>query len=896
MYDNQQSLQTPDAIRYYTPSHSPATKLRLCMLFVGDRPVHFELYVGDYDAARDTPAVVPVADVRIKKAWGPPQMPGEPWAYYLNPKGLSLFAPAIGQRQFSYSKLIIDKGSGADPVKAKPVAVAQGDRLNSVVDPAPVVAVHLRNQFKAGALDTTSFSAATPKDELTPYHREPFFLPLQRIDGESINLFDLSCTLVIVDVDATRRPPASFYVRIYRRAHGRHGVGAENQGLLIEIELMLGDLKPEVAELAGPARRRYTFGIEAVLTDKRAELLGWLQSPYQLVVSGGTAFAPADAAWTHFHVPSEWDVNIAERFANDRVIMLKDNAAALADLGVKATAAALANPAIAGEPPKGRETFSPPTAEMEALTSISAAVGAELNFNTRTYFVEGPAGYYALTSWASMVYLRRDAKDGCYYAHSFYCTANRDAWMVPAATLGRNTPALNEVVNWVKDRYNRAEKYEGDRRSERRPEKECCRDAQTIVDEIRARIEDRGAMGVRLCELTMRCPGPLREILGRGPIFAAGTFVDTVEPGKIKPLKDDLDTLRKSIPATAFGVTQKDLELVETLQADGVIDFQKIGGLPLTNPGVTWKQFVFKAPLKITHAITTGISSCAGGVTFSLEDIPEHVFMWHLDASLSIPMLLEMERLWPDAKDMPRFRTLALVTPSPWELNKYRPDNIHPPDVLSECQTVFMARGSHWTHEMATVVAGCDLYGVDVSQQDQVDLVFTYDTEKRAPELSNWWSLKAGDEDAPSVLGHFDDNLFGSLRYDNQAPADEDALAAYIATTTSKAQVNADSVRHFKRENVNKSCRIPGLNAAMFKTISDAAVPLLQAPVILALEKGDTELSLHTTPRWYPGSLQAKPKAKEAPKGPETGEPVLAKTGESSDKPVGDVAVEPVVK
>ncbi len=864
VYDDRQSLQTPAAIRYYTPSRSPEAKLRLCVRFVGDRPVHFELYVGDYDALRDTPAVAPVPEGEIHKAWGPPQIPGEPWAYYLNPKGLALFAPAIGQRQFAYSRGIIDdSSSGAS--KAKPVPVAQGDHRNSVVEPAPVVAVHLTNQAKGGGLDTTSFSAATAKEDLTRYHKEPFFLPLQRVDGESINLFDLSATVVNVDVDGTRRQPASFYFRIYRRAYGRHGGGAENRGLLIEIELMLDKLKAEVADLAEPVRKRYTFGLNAVLTDKIAELLGWLESPYQLVVSGEAGFPRDNAAWTHFHVASEWDVNIAERFAAERVIMLEDSAAALPTLNVKATAAALANTAIDGEPETGSETFAPGAAQFKALEAVAKSLGGMVDKNKRSYFLGEGDAYYALTSWASMVYLRRNAKDRRYYAHSFYCTNNRDAWKVPADVLGRNTPELAEVAQFFTDRYNRAQRYEGDFRSQRNTPKECCQNAQAIVDEIRARVTDRGAMGLRLREFTYRCPQRLDAILSRKPIFESGTFFDTVEPGRITELKLDLDALRRDVVTTAFGVTEKDVALTETLQAVGVVDFQKVGGNPLTDPGITWKQYVFDEPLEMTKAITTGISSCAGGVTFSMEDIPEHVFMWHLDASLSIPLLLEMQRLWPDPKDLPRFRTIALITPSPWELNKYRPDNLYPAEIVDECQTVFMARGTHWTHELATVVAGGDYYGVDVSGPDQLDIVFTYDTDKRTPELSPWQGLTAESEDAPSVLSHFQDNLYGKYRYEDSKPADVAGIAEYIVTTT-VGKTNADNVKRYKRAHVNKSCRIPAVNATVFKTINEAAVPLIQSNTILALEKGDTELALHATPRWIPGSLQPKPVEKEKAK------------------------------
>ena len=38
---------------------------------------------------------------------------------------------------------------------------------------------------------------------------------------------------------------------------------------------------------------------------------------------------------------------------------------------------------------------------------------------------------------------------------------------------------------------------------------------------------------------------------------------------------------------------------------------------------------------------------------------------------------------------------VALVYPSPWELNKYRPDNLYPATVADKCQSVFYLRGRH---------------------------------------------------------------------------------------------------------------------------------------------------------------------------------------------------------
>ena len=882
VYDETGSLQSPDAIRYYAPSQAKPAKLRLCMCFIGYRPVHFDLFVPDYLEARDKPAAAIVGEAGpINKAKGARQVEGEPWAYHLNPAGLELFAPDVGHRQFYYSGLCVEeKPIVVQSSGKKMAAVALGKgRVNTLDGPAaPVVAVVLRNLSKSEGNEnneTTSFSATAKPDPLVAHH-EHYFLPLQRVENQSINLFDLSNSEITIEVDNEKgiRQPVIFYLRVYQRSRGKHPElvkNVEKNGLIFESVLEPAKIKEcREVSLSGPARQSYTFPLTAAFSDKSAELLDWTHSPYQLVVSSHEGFPHSESAWTHFHAPSEWDVNVAERFAGERVIMLGDSLTPLGPLGARVNP--LANTALENEASKGRESFDIPEAKFTSLKALSQAVGlGEINTNTISYFAECDDGYYALTSWATMIYLQLNKKDDRYYAHSYYCTSNRSLLRATAEVLGRNDAALAGVTTRLNEWYNqlgriRLDFVRGDY-ANLKP-KANCQLAQAVVDELTAAYKSPPPNTFKDVVNASGCSKLLFDLqfkaINNAIYKESGSMLsrDTVNGAQISVFQTDLDNLRKKIPEGIFRATQKDVIITPTQTLNGVIDFEKVGGKTPEGVGVEWNQYVFEEPILINHAVTVGISSCAGGVTFSTEEVPEHLFMWHLDASLSIPILPEMQRLWPDPKDIPEFRTLALITPSPWELNKYRPDNLYPPEVLGKCGTVYMGRGAHWYHESATIVAGCDLYGVDVSKAGQADLVFTYDTEKRAPELNPWRELKATDADAPGTLTHFTQNLYGTVRHDGKVPKNVTEMAEYSNVTNNTVREAVEVVKRFKRENVNKSCRVPGINHQVFKVFYEGAKPLIETDAVFAFEKGDPELAHRETPRWTPGSIELPAKKK----------------------------------
>ena len=874
VYDDQGRLEVEE-IRWYTPSHAKATKLPLCVRLVGAAPVHYDLFVLHYDAQRDggnLPVVAP------RKGGEVAQSAKEPWAYHLNPRGLRLFCPAIGHRQLTYSRAVVDAIGKKVKVVERPVSLALGDHSNGIEGPpAPVVAVHVKNREAKGKreLGTRSFSAATDADELRAAVIEPLILPLVRVEGACINLLDLTSTDLIVDVERGKAPqPTHLHLRVYRRAFGRMGARVADGGLIAAVEIELAKLKPKAEELSEPDRTRYTLDPSAALGDRVTQLMTWQASPFQIVACSDAAFDHGRSAWTHAHVQSEWDINVTERLAQVPAIMLDDSPTALAGLGVDA----------AVDPPaKLRETFALPAPQEVALGQLLAAAGlGVIDTNANNYLVEvAPGEWYASTSWASMASLRLNAEDGRYYLHALYWSgSNRRAFVATAAELAHPNQRQQGLVVALIDRVLLALnplrlrlQNEGGYAASNANAIATLR-AKSVYDSMvyfntQERAENTILDGFRDRYVAARDAGELLKLNAEARA-ALGTrgfnvdsltlppFLNTVPPavyaGAAALCERALEAMYIALRGERAALVQKGLAL-DAEEVEGVKDFDLGGGKHLLS-GNDWKRHVFRVPLKMSCAVTTGISSCAGGLTFTTEKVPEHVVLWHLDANLSIPLLTELERLWPkgkDKKEPPALRTVALITPTLWELNKYRPDNLYPPASLEACQSVFFARGSHWFAEQP-VVAGCDLFGVDARKAGQIDLVLTYDIDKRTEPFSRWRGLEAGSEDTLPALTHFRGGLFGTYRYEKAAPKTPEELCTYIGRVTTPVVVDQALIKADKRQNANKSCRIPAMSAGVFEVIAKSATPLLEIERALASEKGELELAQHEVHRWTPGS------------------------------------------
>ncbi len=864
-------------VPYYAASHAKVAKLRLCVRLVGHTPTHYDLYLPDdgYDAERDGGNRVLAAP---RKGGLVVQSADEPWAYHLDPKGLHLLTPAMGHRQFAFSRAVVDALGKKTKKKPRSIEVSLGEQLNVIEGPpAPVRAVQIINTDKKISLASTSWSDQSDLEPLVPV-REPLLLPLARVEGACTNLLDLSLTTLSVDTErGDARQPTMLFVRLLRRGHGRRA--AKGGGLLAEVVIELAKAKPEREELSSPARMRYTFALGDVL-HKLDPLLTAEASPFQLVVSSDADYAPSHSAWTHAHVPSEWDVQVAEALAQVAIIPMTDSPST-AVLGDTATVQAPANTSIGREAPNGREAFEMPADAKARLQRIVAAANlSAFDLNAHNYLVEtAPGRFYLSTSWASMASIERH-KDGNYYLHALYwCGSTRKAYLFDADDLAHPDrrgelagpynaaiDALTRIRSAVdntgglirhpndRDRFDRLKaksQYSswGFRRSR---EEDADYEMIESFERLYAIVEQR--------ILDFQTNEDIQEVLGEHDIvprrFSITPLSDRVAVsdhlGALELLNEQATQARSTLTEARDLLTQKGLEIPHD-EVDGISDFDSGSGSRLSS-NITWKVHLFKAPLRLTHVVTAGISSCAGGVTLSNEKIPDHVWLWHLDANLSIPMLADMERLWPEGKGAPQMSTVGLVYPSPWELNKYRPDNLYPATVAAESNSVFYIRGRHFYSDNVVTSAGCNVFGLDLQTNAQVDWVFTYDLDNRTELLTNWHDLAEDDEDAPEVLAHVVDDLYGTYRYDDEDPKTTEALVAYVG----RLRGEVDDVKRHKRRTTGKSCRVPSLSAATMANLAKLSTPLLACDCLFACETGEAELSTKpdVSDRWLPGSFE----------------------------------------
>lgn len=929
VYDDQGADQNAFGMRHYTPSHSPATKLRLCIQFVGSAPYHYDLYLpdGQYSAALDGPdhTAVPVveeepqpSEPRPRKPAVPRKPPPKEWTYFLGLDGLQPYGPPIAHGQFAYTAAWLQGKSGS---RGKKLASASlGGHSNGLLGPpAPVVSVQLINRTESGELASTSFSAAQGKEAFAVAHREKLFMPLQRQDGVCFDIIDPTRTELVIEIEEGKaRQPARLHGALFQRAHGKRSRGKE-EGPVADFELDLSKAEGKKVEGEGGARMRYTIPAREILDVRLAKFLVWEGSPYQLVVGSAEELAPEASAWTHFHVPSEWDVNTAEALGAVPVLMLNEDLQPLVDAQVGAEVQAVVNRNIEGEAPTGKETFELSIETEKSLRELLSAAGlGGIDWNFGNYLVESANGYYVSTSWASMVHLFLNSEDGRYYADALYCSGQqRRAYRATLESLagseerqaaGQKYASPLEAVGACRARVTAYCTILNNLRNRLRSSTEVAKEYITTELQLRSKLFESAQIN-----LTMK-PQEIdkvvaREMLQRHPELCARHKKAPKERDRglreYRPLCADrwksanqaLDALHQNHELLSFladeqinfkvepsvpwdvdrlehteresGQVLKALNeiygalmerrerattvgLVEpvTAMVEGVKDFDT-GKNPLPK-GADWKQFLLEPPLKVTHAVTAGISSCAGGVTISPEKTPEHVFLWHVDGNLSIPLRPELERLWPGGKGMPDLRSVVSVNPSPWELNKYRPENLYPAGTLDRCQTVFLPRSCH-LYESDPVVAGGDRFGVDVSE-GKVTLVFTYDIDKRAEPLSQWREPEA--VDLPGIRLDFGENLYGAYR-DEGAKAEDDAvMGKYIAAMLAGDAKAQSAIKRRKREHANKSCRVPGFTADSFDTLAKSCTAVLQTECFFAGEKGDQELSADASTRWVPGSLE----------------------------------------
>ncbi len=182
-------------------------------------------------------------------------------------------------------------------------------------------------------------------------------------------------------------------------------------------------------------------------------------------------------------------------------------------------------------------------------------------------------------------------------------------------------------------------------------------------------------------------------------------------------------------------------------------------------------------------AITVGISACAGGVTCSAEEDPEWLIVWHIDATPSVPLPYAIQELIPDYENLPGLRSICFLHANPWELNKYRKENLYPAKILDKCETFSLMRGPHLSQELAVYSCGQDYFGVRFAASGP-QMVGSLDQYKLVDSLGPMSQTACAQESPPIAAGlksctahaYLQDELYGAFRY---SPAVEEVIERF---------------------------------------------------------------------------------------------------------------------
>ena len=230
----------------------------------------------------------------------------------------------------------------------------------------------------------------------------------------------------------------------------------------------------------------------------------------------------------------------------------------------------------------------------------------------------------------------------------------------------------------------------------------------------------------------------------------------------------------------------------------------------------------------LTGVVTTGISSCAGGLTWPANDAPDFFILWHFDSSVSVVIRQLAEMLW---KDTPALHTIASVFPQPEEMRKYRNAVVYPPAVAKTSITRMLMRGSHLgSHDFAT---GCGQseFGVMFEKGIPV-LTGTYGFNKRT------WTVREKETDAYYDRAAFDylANIFEEYRHEEKTPKNGKELKEYSDFRRSAGALKVVAAM----EQFETLYRLPV--PATWEALAKAARPLGEQPLFYVGTKGTWDL------------------------------------------------------
>lgn len=252
-----------------------------------------------------------------------------------------------------------------------------------------------------------------------------------------------------------------------------------------------------------------------------------------------------------------------------------------------------------------------------------------------------------------------------------------------------------------------------------------------------------------------------------------------------------------------------------------------------------WRVFDFagfELP-EVTGVVTTGISSCAGGLTWPAAD-PDFYILWHFDAGVSVVVQQLAGLIW---KEVPNLNTIASVFPQPEEIRKYRNAVLYPEAVAKTSVSRFLVRGSHLGSLNFATGCGHNEFGV-LFEKGLPVLTGTYGFDKRT------WTVKGaarpGDReqfDYDSYCEHaaFDyaANIFEEYRHDGKTPQNGPALKDYSDLHRSPKGIQAILTETRKSESIYR------LPVAETWAALDGARPLGEQPLFYVGTKGTLELN-----------------------------------------------------
>ena len=722
--------------------------------------------------------------------------------------------------------------------------------------------IHLVNRKEKAPL----FSSACTANAAEEAFRPQFLCPLARASEHVIPELDLAAMQVLFSVKGSRKTHVCF--RVYGRKDRAPRVDLRLSHEQIEERRAALDIAPPDTYEDTPV----LLAAADVFSPEDWASLSWEDSPYQLVVAPcGEEDEPdlLTASWTYFQIPCAWDVDIVEAFANERLILMGDRLTSLGS--VKG----------ATVEPRTKETNATMELSAEEQSLISLAMrglgGKQTGFSNHltNAIVEREDGrFFAMTSWASMVVLKRSRKTGNYYAHSLYYHSTSRALYVLrrgamdlAEALREDTERLEALGREIAEARAAASEETGDvgtREGEVRLARQALDKEAGYLHDLET--TERELRGEGRIDLAKAYEGPLvdqrKKVAERSKALEEAFLklelardrhrarMEEIDES-IAPLREEEEERRRKIREGGAVLQEWSILREPVAIVDGTADFDYS-----STPSPGWCQISFEEDeLPLTHAITSGISSCAGGVTFTVNDgSPDVILFWHVDASPTVPVKDVIAELYPDLEKCPALRSIVSIHPSVAEMNKYRKDNMYPRSIRDRCETVFLARGSHLYDELSAVVCGSDDFGVDVTDPDNVCLVFTNDMDKRT------YTEKTVDSRTESGLsiGLCDHraNIYGDYRFKGKPIDDTSALKSHLARlfTAEVSEVTAHKAKHAK------VCRLTGLGSDLFDALQSAPTcfTVLASPCFALGAKGDLEIG-HGSPKshywWRPGPV-----------------------------------------